>query len=159
MSRFILIFFHYFLATLAFGATLHVSPEPLSRIPADRQFRTIQEAAKSADAGDQVLIHSGVYREAVVIEKNGTAQKPIRFEAAPNANVVVTGLDRLSEWRKEKPEGNVFNTAWPHHFLPSSKTGAFPEDEYHRLIGRVEQVVVNGYPLHQTLERSQLSRG
>jgi hypothetical protein len=142
-----------------FAKTLVVSLEPLSSIQADRQFRTIQEAAKSAEAGDNVAIHSGVYRETVTIEKSGTRAKPIRFEAAPAANVVVTGLDILADWRKENGAANVFSAAWPHRFIPSSKTDAYPEDEYHRLIGRTEQVLVNGYPLHQTLDGNQLSRG
>src|SRR5256885_11294117 len=88
-------------ASIAHAKTWHVSLEPLSKIPADQQFRVIQEAAKIASPGDNVIIHSGVYRESIAIEKSGTREKPIRFEAAPNANVVVTGLDRLSDWRKE----------------------------------------------------------
>ena len=145
------------LAPALSGKTVHVSPQALSDVPPNQQFRTIQAAAKIADAGDQVIIHSGVYREAVVVEKSGTADQPIRFEAAVDANVVVTGLDPLTNWRKEA--GNVFSTVWPYRFVPNSKTGAFPDNEYHRLIGRVEQVLVNGDPLHQTLDRNQLSRG
>src|SRR2546423_4649152 len=115
---------------------LHVSQQPLPSISPDRQFRTIQDAAKIAVAADRVIIHSGIYRESVVIEKSGTREKPITFEAAPNANVVVTGLDRLTDWRKESGGENIFSASWPHQFLASSKTGAFPDDEYHRLIGR-----------------------
>jgi hypothetical protein len=146
-------------ASIAQAETWHVSLEPLSSARKDRQFRTIQEAAKILAPGDNVIIHSGVYRESIAIEKSGTREKPITFEAAPNANVVVTGLDRLGDWRKENGSDNVYSAPWPHRFISTSKTGAYPEDEYHRLIGRAEQVVVNGYSLHQTLERNQLSRG
>src|SRR4051794_337451 len=88
-------------AALAPAETWHVSLEPLSAVREDRQFRTIQDAVKNIASGDTVVIHSGVYRESVVIEKSGTHDKPIRFEAATNANVIVSGLDRLSDWHKE----------------------------------------------------------
>lgn len=144
-------------ASIAQAETWHVAPQALSSIPPDRQFRTIQGAAKIASAGDLVVIHSGVYRETVLIEKSGTREKPIRFQAGPNANVVVTGLDQLNDWHKESD--NIYSTSWPHRFIQGSKTDAYPDDEYHRLIGRAEQVLVNGYPLHQTLARDRLSRG
>src|SRR5438105_4285689 len=89
------------IGSAAHGATWHVSLEQLPSVPASEQFRTIHDAARVVSAGDTVLIHSGVYREAVVIEKSGTRERPIRFEAAPVSNVVVTGLDRLTDWRKE----------------------------------------------------------
>src|ERR1700724_928015 len=132
------------------AAVWHVSPTVLPAIPAKSQFRTIQTAARKVNPGDVVLIHSGVYRETVIIEKNGTATKPIRFEAAPDANVIITGLDRLTRWRKEN--GNILSSEWPYVFIGWSKTNAYPDDEYHRLIGRAEQVVMNDQLLHQRLE-------
>jgi hypothetical protein len=139
------------------AAVWHVSPERLPGVPENNQFRTIQKAANGVAPGGVVLIHSGVYRETVVIEKSGTPEKPIRLEAAPDANVVVTGLDRLTSWRQEK--GNVYSTVWTHHFIPRSKYEAHPDDEYHRLIGRAEQVVINDRLLRQVLQPEQLSAG
>src|SRR5436309_11684239 len=150
MARPLVYFVLLSIAATAQALTWEVAPQPLPSIPADRQFRTIHDAARTVSPGDIVVIHSGIYRESVVVEKSGTREKPIRFEAAPNANVAVTGLDQLREWRKETGNDNVYSAVWPHRFIPSSKTDAYPEDEYHRLIGRAEQVVVNGYPLHQT---------
>src|ERR1700730_14243971 len=141
----------------AVASTWHVSPEALPSVRANQQFRTIQETAKIFKPGDTVLIHSGVYRETVVVEKNGTAKKPIRFEAAPSAKVVVTGLDRSRDWRKEY--GNVYSTNWPYWFIGWSKTNAHPDDEYHRLIGRAEQVVIDDSLLRRTLQLDQLSPG
>src|ERR1700731_2024752 len=89
-----------FVASTLHATIWHVSPTVLPAIPTKDQFRTIQTAARKVNPGDVVLIHSGVYRETVIIEKNGTATNPIRFEAAPGENVVVTGLDRLTRWRK-----------------------------------------------------------
>ena len=141
------------------AATWHVSPQPLPAVRANEQFRTIQGAAKVASSGDSVLIHFGVYRETVVIEKSGTPEKPIRFEAAPASDVIVTGLDPLTDWHKENDAQNVYSTSWPYRFIPSSKTDAYPADEYHRLIGRAEQVVENDHALRQTLQRKDLSAG
>ena len=146
-------------ASTLYGSTWHVSPQALASVPANQQFRTIQEAANLVSAGDIVLIHSGVYRETVVVKKNGTQPQPIRFEAAPASNVIVTGLDQITDWHKEIGSDNIYSAVWPHRFIPSSKTDAYPEDEHHRLIGRAEQVVANGYMLDQTLRRDQLSPG
>ena len=144
-------------ASVICAATLHVAPQPLSGIPDNQQFRTIQDAANVISAGDLVLIHAGVYRETVVIEKNGTRERPIRFEAASVSNVIVTGLDQLPDWHKEND--NSYSTPWPYRFIPWSKTEAHPDNEYHRLIGRAEQVVSNSKLLRQTLQRDQLSPG
>src|SRR2546423_4712100 len=145
------------IAATAQASTWEVAPQPLPSIPADRQFRTIHDAARTVSPGDIVVIHSGIYRESVVVEKSGTREKPIRFEAAPNANVAVTGLDQLREWHKESD--NVYSTSWSYRLIPRSKTDAHPDDDYHRLIGRAEQVVMNEGLLRQTLQLDQLSPG
>ena len=142
----------------ASGRVFHVSPTLLPAITGTRQFRTIGEAARAAAPGDIVLIHTGVYREAVSVSTGGTAERPIRFEAAPAANVVVTGADRLTGWRKEPGPDAVYSVAWPHTFI-GGPTHAHPDDDYHTLIGRAEQVFVRNYALHQVLRRDALSRG
>jgi hypothetical protein len=65
----------------------------------------------------------------------------------------------LTDWHKENSGDNVYSTTWGYRFIPSSKTDAFPDDEYHRLIGRTEQVLLNGNALQQTLQRDRISRG
>lgn len=140
------------------GRVLHVSPTPLTATAGDQQFRTIGEAAQAVAPGDTVLIHTGVYRESVTVGTSGTAAKPIRFEAAPAANVVVTGADRLTGWQKEPGPDHVYSVAWPYTFI-GGPTHAHPDDDYHALIGRAEQVFVQNYLLHQVLRRDALSRG
>jgi hypothetical protein len=148
-------------AASATATTLHVSQSPLAAVPVTLQVRTLAEAAARVHAGDRVVIHRGTYREAVTIEADGTRERPIRFEAAPNAVVVITGADRLLDWRKEPAsEGeNVYSAPWPHRFIGWSPTGTHPADDYHKLIGRAEQVFVNAYALHQVLSRGQVGRG
>jgi len=126
---------------------------------AEQPLKTIGSAAARVKPGDTVSIHAGVYRESVVVEASGTADAPIRFEAAPAAFVSITGADVLTEWRKEEGEENVFSTEWPHRYISWSKTGAHPANGYHKMIGRCEQVVINQYPLLHVLERSKLTRG
>ena len=150
------------LAPVALGGTpgrvLHVSPTPLAAVTPGTQFRTITQAAQAAGPGDTVLIHTGVYRETVSVGTGGTAASPIRFEAAPAANVVVTGADRLTGWRKEPGHDAVYSVAWPYTFI-GGPTHTHPDDDYHTLIGRTEQVLVSNYLLHQVLRRDSLSRG
>ncbi|HLX59840.1 MAG TPA: right-handed parallel beta-helix repeat-containing protein [Planctomycetota bacterium] len=129
----------------------------------DKPLKTIAQAAKIAEPGDTVRIHDGIYRESVVVEKSGSAEKPITFEAAIGANVVITGADRIVDLQKETPApaaaDNVFSAPWPHRFIGWNKRNAHPDDNYHLLIGRAEQVIVGGYLCRQVLQREQLARG
>ncbi|MBI1390073.1 MAG: hypothetical protein GC154_16650 [bacterium] len=144
-------------ALTAGAEVIQVSPRPLDGV--ENQTRTIQEAAGRAQAGDTILIHSGIYREHVVIKNSGSANQPIRLQAAPGAWVVLTGADRLTEWRKTDEAENVYSTDWPYEFISWNENHTHPGDEYHRLIGRCEQVFIDNYPLQQTLEKDRLGRG
>lgn len=122
-------------------------------------LKTLGRAAAAVQPGDRVMIRGGVYREQVVVEASGTAERPIRFEAEPGAQVVVTGADTLEDWTKEAGEGSVFSAPWPHVFIGWSPENTHPGGDGMRVIGRAEQVFVQGYPLHQVLRREELSRG
>jgi hypothetical protein len=122
-------------------------------------MRTINAAAAVVQPGDTVVIHTGVYREQVSMVTAGTADKPIVFEAAPAANVVVTGADRITNWTKVPGPDNVYFTPWPYVFVGYSPLHAHPDDDEHRLIGRCEQVFVTGYALRQVLSRDHMDRG
>ena len=126
---------------------------------AERPWKTVSQAAESVGPGDQVVIRGGVYRERVVVKASGTAQQPIRFQAAPGEFVVLTGADLLTRWTKAAGENPVYTVAWPHRFNAYSKTMTHPGDDYHRVIGRCEQVMVNGYLLRQLLSATQLAPG
>ena len=141
------------------GKTWHVSGETLSGVEQQQQARTIARAAELAEPGDTVIIHSGIYREAVAIEKSGLPDNPIEFQVAPGAGVVMTGADRISEWAVVKGDGRMYSTPWPHQFITWNRHNTHPDDDFHRLIGRCEQVFINGYALRQVLERDKLARG
>jgi len=141
------------------GRIWHVSQKALPGIAEGAQFPTISAAAARVEPGDTVLIHGGTYRERVVVEKSGTAERPIRFVAATGEHVVVTGADEIADWEKADPERQIYRTPWPYDFITWSKNRTHPEDEYHVVIGRSEQVFVDGYLLHQVLSRDEMSRG
>jgi hypothetical protein len=132
-------------------------------------FKTLAEAAQAVRPGDVVRIRTGFYRENIDLKTSGTADKPIRFEAGPGAHVVVTGADVVQDALTREPGAdNIFSMPWSHKILPygswpgnlpSDGSGTWPNDDFHKLIGRCEQVIVDGYLLHQVLQRSQLSRG
>jgi hypothetical protein len=126
---------------------------------AERPWKTISQAAEKVGPGDVVVIRGGVYRERVLVKSSGTAQAPIRFEAAPGEQIVLTGADRLTGWRRAEEAGPIYSAAWPHKFIAWNPSMAHPNDEYHRLIGRCEQVAVNGYLLRQVLGAGQLAPG
>ncbi len=125
----------------------------------ERPWRTLGKAAGSVSPGDLILIRGGVYRERVHVKASGTAQAPIRFEAAPGEHVMVTGADRLSGWRKADEARPIYSVAWPHKFIVWNANMTHPDDAYHRIIGRCEQVAVDGYLLRQVLSAGQLAPG
>ena len=137
----------------------HVSKKELPGIKEDEQVRTIGEAVSLVEPGDTVIIHDGIYREEVVIEKSGLPDKPIKFQAAVGGNVIVTGADRITDWQEEESTGSIYSIPWPHKFVAWNKNYTHPNDDYHLLIGRCEQVFVNGYALRQVLSFDKLSRG
>jgi parallel beta-helix repeat protein len=126
---------------------------------AEQPWKTISQSAKKIGPGDSVLIHDGVYREAVILKTSGTAQAPIRFQAAPGEHVVLTGADRMTGWQKADGAPPVYHVNWPHRFITWSKTMAHPDDNYHLVIGRCEQVAVDAYLLRPVLSESQLAPG
>lgn len=147
------------LAALAQARVWHVAEKTLPRIDPNDQVTTIGKGVARLEPGDTLLLHGGIYREEVTIDKSGTAQQPITIRAAEGESVILTGADRMTDWSVIQGSDRVYSTPWPHKFVAWNKTYTHPNDDYHRLIGRCEQVFVNGYPLHQVLERGKLSRG
>ncbi len=139
--------------------TWHVSQRTLAGIDSRLQVTTIGDAILQVQPGDTVLLHAGVYRESVTVEKSGTADQPITLRSAEGEYVVLTGADRLVDWSVISGDEAVYYTSWPHKFVAWTKSYTHPSDDYHRLIGRCEQVLINGYLLRQVLDRDTLCRG
>jgi len=139
--------------------TWHVSAKPLAGIDPDSQTRTILDAVARVEPGDCLLVHGGIYREQVVLDRSGRPDQPIALRAAEGEYVVLTGADHLTDWTAIPGDERVYSTSWPHRFVTWNKSNTHPDDDYHRLIGRGEQVFVNGYALRQVLTKEQISRG
>ncbi|MCF7975769.1 MAG: right-handed parallel beta-helix repeat-containing protein [Phycisphaerae bacterium] len=137
----------------------HVSQNTLPAIASTDQVSTISEAVSKLKPGDQALVYGGIYRETVTISQSGTADQPICLEAAPGASVVLTGADRITDWTSEPGPDRIYSTVWKHAFVSWNKSHTHPNDDYHRVIGRCEQVFINGFPLQQVLAREQVTRG
>ncbi|SDK53402.1 Right handed beta helix region [Glycomyces sambucus] len=71
---------------------------------AEDPLLSIGAAAALARPGDSVLVHEGVYREWVNPPRGGTADAPITYQAAPDADglyeaVTITGAEPVGDWR------------------------------------------------------------
>lgn len=67
----------------------------------DQPFRTISRAAALAMPGDTVTVHAGVYREWVNPANGGTEDHRIIYKSAEDGEVVITGAERISDWKDE----------------------------------------------------------
>ncbi len=141
------------------AATFHVNaahPNATDAGPgtAQRPFRTLAKAAQVARAGDEVIVHAGVYREEVRVKNSGAPGRPIVFRAAAGERVVLTGADVLEDWRREPGDKPIFShRPWRYRFM------THPNDERHKLVGRCEQVIVDGKLLRQVLSRAEMAPG
>ena len=122
-------------ACRSLARTWHVAQNEIPQIDADAQVRTISEATSRAEAGDTIVVHGGVYREFVRIDRSGTAETPITIRAAEGEYVVLTGADHLTKWVAVPGEDHVYVTDWPHRFITWTEHNTHPNDEFHRLIG------------------------
>ncbi len=119
---------------------------------------SIQTAIDRAGAGATVRILGGIYRQAFGVNGTGRPDAPIRIQAAPGAEVIISGCDLVpaSRWTAAS-DGQWTLPSWTYRGCPWSPTMAHPPDDFHRLIGRTEQVVVGGRLLTQFEERTQLA--
>ncbi len=77
----------------------------------ERPFVTIQEAARIAQAGDEVIVAPGVYREAVNPLHSGNEKARIMYRSEEKGNAVITGAEPVKEW--EQVEGSVWKCVVP----------------------------------------------
>lgn len=65
-------------------------------------FKTINQAAQLAQAGDEVLVAPGIYREKVTPKNGGTETQPIVYRSEKPLGAVITGSEVLKTWKKYK---------------------------------------------------------
>ena len=77
----------------------------------ERPFATIQEAARVAQPGDEVIVAPGVYREAVDPQCAGTEEARIVYRSEVKGQAVITGAEPVTAW--EQVEGSVWRCTVP----------------------------------------------
>lgn len=65
-------------------------------------FKTIGKAIGKAQAGDAIIISSGVYRERLYINKRGTEDKPIIFGPRGDGEVIIDASEKIAGWTEFK---------------------------------------------------------
>lgn len=115
-------------------------------------WKTVSKAAAKMLPGDTALIHQGIYREWVNPARSGSPSAPIVFEAAAGQTVVLSGADVISGWVPVR-EHVWKKQPWPYRFP------THPNDERHRLIGRCEQLIVDGRLLKQIERVEDMAAG
>ncbi|MDR0592046.1 MAG: DUF1565 domain-containing protein, partial [Bifidobacteriaceae bacterium] len=85
-------------------------------------FRTVNHAAQVAMAGDDVVVHAGVYREWVRPRHGGLSdRRRITYRAADGERVVIKGSEPVTGWVRERALGQ---TVW-RATLPNELFGEF----------------------------------
>jgi hypothetical protein len=75
-------------------------------------FRTIQQAANTAQPGDTVLVRAGTYRETVTPARSGASGRPITYKPYPGERVTVSGADRVTGWSVHSGSVYKANQGW-----------------------------------------------
>jgi parallel beta-helix repeat protein len=80
-------------------------------------FKTISKATGLVNAGDTVFVKAGIYRETVILSRNGTQAKPITVaaRAGHEGKVIINAAEPLANWRKcTGPADCAGNPFWEH---------------------------------------------
>ena len=71
-----------------------------------RPFKSINDAAQIAEAGDEILVAPGIYREKVTPRNAGREDARIVYRSEKPLGAVITGAEPLTGWKKL--DGNVW---------------------------------------------------
>ena len=85
---------------------VNILADPNGNGSCEQPFRFINDAAKVAQPGDEVLVFPGIYRESVDPVRGGTEDKPIVYRSVEPKKAVITGAEPLSGWK------NVQGSVW-----------------------------------------------
>ena len=74
----------------------------------EHPFKSIQEAARLARPGDEVIVAPGIYHEYVNPANGGTEEERIVYRSEEPLGAVITGAEELTGWKKY--EGDTWVT-------------------------------------------------
>jgi hypothetical protein len=129
-------------------------------------FQTLAAAIRYADnatangSGAMVLVHDGVYREALQMPaRDSGIIAPLVIEAVNPGHAIVSGSDVWTGWQRQG-SGNLWTHAWPYQWgLAPYPPGWQGNVVLQPIVRRREMVFVNGSPLVQVLLSAQLGAG
>lgn len=81
----------------------------------ERPFKRINDAAKVALPGDEILVAPGIYREYVDPVHSGTEDARITYTSIVPLGAVITGAEQVKTWKHY--EGNVWVCRIPNSFF------------------------------------------
>lgn len=77
-------------------------------------FATVGQAAAAAKAGDEIVVHEGVYREAVAPVRGGeNATNRIVYRAADGEHVAIKGSEAVADWTRDETNPDVYKAVLP----------------------------------------------
>ncbi len=106
------------MCALSFAREYHVSVngDDSNEGTINNPYRTISYAAGEALAGDEIIVHEGVYREWVNPQQGGISDvKRIVYRAGEYEKVVIKGSEIIKGW--EKIKGDVWKVIIPNSFF------------------------------------------
>jgi len=125
-------------------------------------LKTIQAAVDRADNNNinniatQIIVNSGVYRESVNIGTYRSTQATVTIQAAATGGAIIDGADVLDNW--SLTSSGIYTHGWTANLgtcdIPAGWPGNIPA-----IARRTEMLFVNGVPLTQVMDRSQLRPG
>ena len=77
-----------------------------------RPFKHINDAAKVARPGDEVLVAPGVYREYVDPQNAGTEDARITYRSTEPLGAVITGAEVIKSWPVSYTHLDVYKRQW-----------------------------------------------
>lgn len=114
-------------------------------------FRRINEAAKIAKAGDEVLVLPGVYRESVDPINPGTPEHRITYRSTTFLGATITGAEPVKTW--EKFEGTVWKCSIPNGIFKNYNpytTFVMGDWYFAPIIKHTGAVYLNNHALYET---------
>ncbi|NOZ20136.1 MAG: right-handed parallel beta-helix repeat-containing protein [Planctomycetes bacterium] len=144
------------LSTSVIAATYHVAqnvPGASNENPGtmEQPWKTISKAAKTMGAGDKVIVHKGVYREWVCPKNSGKEGAPITYEAAKGEEVILTGADIFTDWKRVEGDKPIYqHSPWTLNSVVHGNPAP---------IGRQEQVICDGKLLKHVMTMKELKPG
>ncbi len=106
------------LASAAFAREYHVSVNGNDANDGSqtKPLKTIVAAARSAQPGDVITVHEGIYRERISPPRGGTSDTTrIVYQAAAGEKVVIKGSEAVKGW--EKVQGDTWKVTLPNSFF------------------------------------------